>query len=158
MEDKAYKLINLLEKELTLYEELFFNEMDKGCLLYQHEIDSFNKKNEYSSVILSEIGLLIEDKKEILENYKNILNIDDVYIELIIQKFIPEKLDYYKELKPKLQKMLKHLSELNLKNKIILDTTYSVSKIMLEGLKRENIYNDKGSLCDSYFSTVKYSV
>jgi len=158
MKEKALKLINILEKELKLYEELFFNEMDKGCLLYEHDVDSFNKLNEFSSKILSEIGSLIDIKKEILSYYKEILRTDEIYIELIIGKFIPDMLNQYYFLKEKLQKILKQLAELNLKNKIILDTTYSVSKIMIEGLKRENIYNEKGSLCDSYFSTVKYSV
>ncbi len=158
MEEKANELIILVEKELNLYNELLFNEFDKGCLLYEHQIDMFNKKNEVSSLILNEISSIIDKKKSIIELFKKEFENDQISIENIIRKFLPEKLEKYIEIKEALKKILIKLSDLNSKNKIILDTTYSVSKIVIDGLNKENIYNEKGSLCDSYFSTVRYSV
>lgn len=158
MKEKALCLLNLLDNELNLYEELFFNEFDKGCLIYEHQIDLFNKKNEISSMILENIGKLIDQKKEIIEYFVKTCNDKEISIEKIINQFAPDKLDQYHNIKDKLRNILVLLSDLNLKNKILFDATYSVSKIVIDGLKKENIYNEKGSLCDSYFSTVRYSV
>jgi hypothetical protein len=158
MKEKAKELINLLEKELSLYSDLFFNEFDKGCLVYEHEIELFNKKNETSSLILNKIGTILDYKKSIIEMIKNELKDDSINIEKIVKDYLPEEYERYFEIKEKLKKILIELAELNSKNKIILDTTYSVSKIVIDGLNKENIYNEKGSLCESYFSTVRYSV
>lgn len=158
MEEKAFELINLLEKELDLYTELLFNEMDKGVLLYEHDLPNFNTKNECSSMILNEISSIIEAKKNILEDYRKKMNNDSLTIEDIIKEYGSDRLEYYNVLKSKLKNILNNLSEINMKNKIILDTTYSISKIILDGLNKENIYNEKGSLCENNFSTVRYSV
>jgi len=158
MKEKAKELINLLEKELSLYSDLFFNEFDKGCLVYEHEIELFNKKNETSSLILNKIGTILDYKKSIIEMIKNELKDDSINIEKIVKDYLSEEYERYFEIKEKLKKILIELAELNSKNKIILDTTYSVSKIVIDGLNKENIYNEKGSLCESYFSTVRYSV
>ncbi|MFN3411197.1 MAG: hypothetical protein ACK4YF_03455 [Exilispira sp.] len=162
MKEKVYKIINLMEKEYNLYLELLFNEMDKGSLLYQQEIELFNTKNENSRIILNEIGSIIDDKKSILENIRTELNQNDINndinIEELVKKYVNEKYKDYLKIKNKLINILNILSQLNEKNKVILDTTYAVSKIVIEGLKKENIYNEKGSLCESSFSTVRYSV
>ncbi|NMC67013.1 MAG: hypothetical protein GYA61_02185 [Spirochaetales bacterium] len=158
MKEKAKELINLLEKELSLYNELFFNEFDKGCLVYEHEIELFNKRNETSSLILNKIGTILEYKKSIIELFKSELKDDIINIEKIVKIYLAEEFERYDEIKEKLKTILSKLAELNNKNKIILDTTYSISKIVIDGLNRENIYNEKGSLCESYFSTVRYNV
>ncbi|NLJ05164.1 MAG: hypothetical protein GX435_05560, partial [Exilispira sp.] len=47
----------------------------------------------------------------------------------------------------------------NEKNKVLLDTTYSVSKAILEGLtSSESLYTDKGSIKDNSYSTVSYNI
>lgn len=158
MEEKAREFIELMEKEYELYCELFFNEYDKGCLLYEHEIELFNKKNEFSSLILNEIGTIIEFKKNLIDmmkkpNFNNDINLEDLF-----KNFNVEIYNQFKDIKEKLKNILNQLAELNTKNRIILETTYSVSRIMLEGLKKENIYNEKGSLCETSFSTVRYSI
>lgn len=158
MKEKVLELLDLITKEYNLYLELLFNEMDKGCLLYQHEIELFNTKNETSRIILNEIGTIIDYKKSILENLKIKLNEKDINIEKLIKDYANERYKDYLEIKNRLINILNIVSQLNEKNKVILDTTYAVSKIVIEGLKKENIYNEKGSLCESSFSTVRYSV
>ncbi len=158
MEEKAREFIELMEKEYELYCELFFNEFDKGCLLYEHEIELFNKKNEVSSLILNEIGTIIEFKKNLIDlmkkqNLNSPINLEDLF-----KNFNIDIYDQFKVIREKLKDILNQLAELNTKNRIILETTYSVSRIMIEGLKKENIYNEKGSLCETSFSTVRYSI
>lgn len=158
MEEKAREFIELMEKEYELYCELFFNEFDKGCLLYEHEIELFNKKNEVSSLILNEIGTIIEFKKNLIDlmkkqNLNSPINLEDLF-----KNFNIDIYDQFKVIREKLKDILNQLAELNTKNRIILETTYSVSRIMIEGLKKENIYNEKGSLCETSFSTLRYSI
>lgn len=158
MEEKTSKIIKLLEQELELYTELLFNEMDKGILLYEHDLKNFNSKNEISSLLLNEISSIIEAKKIIIEECKKEMPKDHLNIEDIIKEYNSDKLEYYNNLKSKLKTILNNLAEINIKNKIILDTTYSISRIILDGLSKENIYNEKGSLCENNFSTLRYSV
>ncbi|HNV43131.1 MAG: hypothetical protein KBG82_03555 [Spirochaetes bacterium] len=159
MSEKIAKLFKLIEEELELYQDLYFNEFDKGCLLFCHRLESFNERNEISRKIINALDVKIKEKRAIVDEFAKEFDDPDINIEKILKRVAEKRVEEYYRLRHNLESILKALSSLNEKNKVLLDTTYSVSKAILEGLtSSESLYTDKGSIKDNSYSTVSYNI
>lgn len=146
-------LITIIEKQYELYSDIFFNELDKGFLLFINEFDTFNLLNENSRKLLNNIISLEKEKEEIFKNILATLNLKNDYnkdIYLLIKNHFPEKLDYFEKLRTKFSILLKNSKIIN--NKIIVLLNSGISFInsiynsLNDSLNMTPIYNKKGNI------------
>ncbi|NLJ04586.1 MAG: hypothetical protein GX435_02605, partial [Exilispira sp.] len=112
MSEKIAKLFKLIEEELELYQDLYFNEFDKGCLLFCHRLESFNERNEISRKIINALDVKIKEKRAIVDEFAKEFDDPDINIEKILKRVAEKRVEEYYRLRHNLESILKALSSL----------------------------------------------
>ncbi|MCX8058276.1 MAG: flagellar protein FlgN [Spirochaetes bacterium] len=146
-------LINIITKQYDVYTEIFFNEIDKGFLLFINDISTFNTLNENSKKLINTIINLEKEKGEVFNELIHSLNIKNNYnndIYLLIKNHFPEKLDQFEILRTKFSIVLKNSKIINNKIMILLNSGISfinsIYKTLNESFNTTTIYNNKGNI------------
>ncbi len=140
------EILDLIKDEYEVYADIYFNELNKGIMLFHHLEGDAEEISNTENQELSILQDMVKKKESLIENLRNETTIHNKPLSYIFEKTDSELYKEFIDIREKFAILLNATNDINSKNMMLLNTSAMVVKRIFENIAgKSETYDTNGN-------------